>query len=99
YRDERRPRFGLLRGREFIMKDLYSFDIDENGLNVNYGKMYGAYARIFNRCGLDFRVVEADPGAIGGGDSHEFMVMADTGEAEIVFCTGCDYAADVEKAP
>ncbi len=98
YRDERRPRFGLLRGREFIMKDLYSFDIDENGLEVSYDKMYKAYSRIFNRCGLDFRVVEADPGAIGGGDSHEFMVMADTGEAEIVFCTACDYASDLEKA-
>ena len=99
YRDERRPRFGLLRGREFIMKDLYSFDIDENGLDASYRKMYAAYNRIFTRCGLDFRVVEADPGAIGGSDTHEFMVMADTGEAEIVFCSACDYAADVEKAP
>jgi prolyl-tRNA synthetase len=99
YRDERRPRFGLLRGREFIMKDLYSFDIDEDGLDVNYRKMYTAYNRIFSRCGLDFRVVEADPGAIGGNDSHEFMVMSDNGEAEIVFCPACDYAADVEKAP
>jgi prolyl-tRNA synthetase len=99
YRDERRPRFGLLRGREFIMKDLYSFDIDEDGLDVNYRKMYAAYNRIFTRCGLDFRVVEADPGAIGGNDTHEFMVMSDTGEAEIVFCSACDYAADVEKAP
>jgi prolyl-tRNA synthetase len=99
YRDERRPRFGLLRGREFIMKDLYSFDIDENGLDLSYRKMYAAYNRIFTRCGLDFRVVEADPGAIGGSDTHEFMVMADTGEAEIVFCSACDYAADVEKAP
>lgn len=99
YRDERRPRFGLLRGREFIMKDLYSFDVDEDGLNISYGKMYEAYARIFKRCGLDFRVVDADPGSIGGGDTHEFMVMADTGEAEIAFCTSCDYAADIEKAP
>jgi prolyl-tRNA synthetase len=99
YRDERRPRFGLLRGREFIMKDLYSFDIDENGLDLSYRKMYAAYNRIFTRCGLDFRVVDADPGAIGGNDTHEFMVMADTGEAEIVFCSACDYAADVEKAP
>jgi prolyl-tRNA synthetase len=98
YRDERRPRFGLLRGREFIMKDLYSFDVDESGLDISYGKMYEAYNRIFTRCGLDFRVVEADPGAIGGNDTHEFMVMADTGEAEIVFCSACDYAADVEKA-
>jgi prolyl-tRNA synthetase len=99
YRDERRPRFGLLRGREFIMKDLYSIDVDEHGLDVSYGKMYEAYSRAFKRCGLDFRVVEADPGAIGGSDTHEFMVMADTGEAEIVFCTACDYAADIEKAP
>ena len=99
YRDERRPRFGLLRGREFIMKDLYSFDIDEQGLEISYGKMYTAYSRIFDRCGLSIRVVEADPGAIGGGDTHEFMVMADTGEAEIIFCTACDYAADIEKAP
>lgn len=98
YRDERRPRFGLLRGREFIMKDLYSFDIDENGLEESYSKMYTAYNCIFTRCGLSFRVVEADPGAIGGSDSHEFMVMADTGEAELVFCTACDYAADIEKA-
>jgi prolyl-tRNA synthetase len=99
YRDERRPRFGLLRGREFIMKDLYSFDVDDQGLDVSYGKMHDAYSRIFNRCGLSFRVVEADPGAIGGSDTHEFMVMADAGEAEIVFCTTCDYAADIEKAP
>lgn len=99
YRDERRPRFGLLRGREFIMKDLYSFDVDDQGLDVSYGKMHDAYSRIFKRCGLSFRVVEADPGAIGGSDTHEFMVMADAGEAEIVFCTACDYAADIEKAP
>ena len=71
----------------------------ESGLDISYGKMYTAYSRIFSRCGLDFRVVEADPGAIGGSDTHEFMVMADTGEAEIVFCAACDYAADVEKAP
>jgi prolyl-tRNA synthetase len=99
YRDERRPRFGLLRGREFIMKDLYSFDVNESGLDISYEKMYSAYSRIFSRCGLDFRVVDADPGAIGGKDTHEFMVMADTGEAEIVFCNACDYAADIEKAP
>jgi prolyl-tRNA synthetase len=99
YRDERRPRFGLMRGREFIMKDLYSFDKDENGLETNYQKMYNAYSRIFSRCGLSFRIVEADPGAIGGSDTHEFMVLADTGEAELVFCSSCDYAANVEKAP
>ncbi|MGB9792712.1 MAG: proline--tRNA ligase [Thermacetogeniaceae bacterium] len=99
YRDERRPRFGLLRGREFIMKDLYSFDKDEEGLNISYKKMFDAYTRVFTRCGLTFRAVEADSGAIGGSDTHEFVVLADTGEAEIVFCTSCDYAADVEKAP
>lgn len=99
YRDERRPRFGLMRGREFIMKDLYSFDRDEAGLEVSYQKMYEAYTRVFERCGLTFKVVEADPGAIGGSDTHEFMVVADTGEAELVFCSVCDYAANVEKAP
>ncbi|MEG1478861.1 MAG: proline--tRNA ligase, partial [Clostridiales bacterium] len=83
YRDERRPRFGLMRGREFVMKDCYSFDRDEQGLDVNYHIMYDAYTRIFNRCGLDFRPVEADNGAIGGTSSHEFMVLADSGEAEI----------------
>lgn len=99
YRDERRPRFGLLRGREFIMKDLYSFDKDQEGLQVSYQKMFDAYNRIFDRCGLRFRPVEADAGAIGGDVSHEFMVLADTGEAELVFCSACDYAANVEKAP
>lgn len=99
YRDERRPRFGLLRGREFIMKDLYSFDRDTEGLDLNYQKMYEAYSRIFTRCGLNYRVVEADPGAIGGGETHEFMVLADTGEAEVAYCSSCDYAADIEKAP
>ncbi|NPV28248.1 MAG: proline--tRNA ligase [Firmicutes bacterium] len=99
YRDERRPRFGLMRGREFIMKDLYSFDRDEQGLEISYQKMYNAYSRIFSRCGLTFRVVEADPGAIGGSDTHEFMVLAEAGEAQLVFCSVCDYAANVEKAP
>lgn len=98
YRDERRPRFGLMRGREFIMKDAYSFDRDEAGLDKSYQDMYDAYTNIFTRCGLDFRPVEADSGAIGGSGSHEFMVIADSGEAEIVFCTSCDYAANVEKA-
>lgn len=98
YRDEIRPRFGLMRGREFIMKDLYSFDKDEAGLDVSYHKMYDAYTRIFTRCGLGFRPVEADSGAIGGSGSHEFMVIADSGEASIVFCPECDYAANVEKA-
>jgi prolyl-tRNA synthetase len=98
YRDEIRPRFGLMRGREFIMKDLYSFDRDEEGLDVSYNKMYDAYTRVFTRCGLTFRPVEADPGAIGGKGSHEFMVLAESGEAAIVYCQGCDYAANVEKA-
>jgi prolyl-tRNA synthetase len=100
YRDERRPRFGLLRGREFIMKDLYSFDADEAGLDITYRKMYDAYVRIFQRCGLRFRPVEADSGAIGGSDTHEFMVLAESGEALVVFCQNenCSYAANVEKA-
>ena len=98
YRDERRPRFGLMRCREFIMKDAYSFDRDEAGLDKSYQDMYDAYTNIFTRCGLNFRPVEADSGAIGGSGSHEFMVIADSGEAEIVFCTSCDYAANVEKA-
>ncbi len=98
YRDEIRPRFGLMRGREFVMKDLYSFDIDDEGLDVSYQKMYHAYNQIFTRLGLKYRVVEADSGAIGGNESHEFMVLADSGEAEIVYCDNCDYAANVEKA-
>ena len=98
YRDEIRPRFGLMRGREFIMKDLYSFDRDEKGLDESYNKMYDAYSRVFTRCGLTFRAVEADGGAIGGSGTHEFMVIADSGEAAIVYCPECDYAANVEKA-
>lgn len=98
YRDEIRPRFGLMRGREFIMKDLYSFDKDEAGLDVSYQKMYDAYTRIFSRCGLKFRAVEADGGAIGGSNTHEFMVIAESGEAGIVYCGDCEYAANVEKA-
>lgn len=98
YRDEIRPRFGLMRGREFIMKDLYSFDRDEAGLDVSYQKMYDAYSRIFTRCGLQFRPVEADSGAIGGSSTHEFMVIAESGEAAVVYCADCDYAANTEKA-
>jgi prolyl-tRNA synthetase len=98
FRDEKRPRFGLMRSREFIMKDAYSFDADEAGLDASYQKMYDAYERIFDRCGLKYRPVEADPGAIGGNGSHEFMGIADSGEAGIVYCDTCDYAADVEKA-
>ena len=98
YRDEIRPRFGLMRGREFIMKDLYSFDRDEAGLDISYRKMYDAYTNVFTRCGLTFRAVEADSGAIGGSGSHEFMVIAESGEAAIAYCASCDFAANVEKA-
>ena len=98
FRDEIRPRFGLMRGREFIMKDAYSFDVDEAGADKSYEKMYQAYRRIFERCGLKFRAVEADTGSIGGNWSHEFMVLADSGEDAIVSCNSCDYAANVEKA-
>ncbi|MGW8313399.1 MAG: proline--tRNA ligase [Desulfuromonadales bacterium] len=98
FRDEIRPRFGLMRGREFIMKDAYSFDIDDAGADTSYDKMYQAYRRIFRRCGLEFRAVEADSGAIGGSFSHEFMVLAETGEDAIVSCDTCEYAANVEKA-
>ncbi len=99
FRDERRPRFGLMRGREFIMKDAYSFDVDEDALDKTYTQMYRAYCRIFERCGLNFRAVEADTGAIGGNCSHEFMVLAETGEDDIAVCTQCSYAANVELAP
>jgi len=98
FRDEIRPRFGIMRCREFGMKDAYSFDIDEAGAEVSYQKMFDAYQRIFNRCGLNFRSVEADSGSIGGRYSHEFMVMADSGEDAICYCCVCDYAANLEKA-
>ncbi len=98
YRDEARPRFGLMRGREFIMKDAYSFDATDKGAEESYRKMNLAYQRIFERCGLRFRAVEADSGAIGGNFSHEFMVLADTGEDTIVTCKKCPYAANMEKA-
>ncbi len=98
FRDEIRPRFGIMRGREFIMLDAYSFDVDDEGLDLAYKKMDEAYRRTFERCGLEFTVVDADPGAIGGGGSQEFMVVADTGEDAILFCGGCNYAANVEKA-
>ena len=98
YRDERRPRFGLMRSREFVMKDCYSFDRDESGLDVSYRLMYDAYVKIFDRCGLDYRPVRADNGAIGGSSSHEFMVLAESGEAEILYCDSCDYAANIEIA-
>ena len=98
FRDEIRPRFGLMRGREFIMKDGYSFDADEAGSDETYRRMYEAYQRIFTRCGLAFRAVEADTGTIGGSFSHEFMVLAATGEDVVVICQHCDYAANLEKA-
>lgn len=98
YRDEIRPRFGLMRGREFIMKDLYSFDVDEAGLEESYQAMYRAYTRIFSRLGLKFRPVEADSGAIGGNATQEFMVLAEAGEATILYCDSCAYAANLEKA-
>ena len=99
YRDERRPRFGVMRSREFIMKDGYSFDKDQEGLDLAYEKMRKAYVNIFNRCGLDAKAVAADSGAIGGSGSAEFMVKSEVGEDDIVFCTACDYAANIEKAP
>ena len=98
FRDEIRPRFGLMRGREFIMKDAYSFDVDSAAADISYDKMYQAYNRIFERCGLNFRAVEADTGSIGGSASHEFMVLASSGEDAIVSCNACRYAANVEKA-
>lgn len=98
YRDEIRPRFGLMRSREFIMKDLYSFSASQDCLDECYEKMYDAYSRIFTRCGLQYRAVEADSGAIGGNSSHEFMVIADSGEDEVLYCTSCDYAANEERA-
>ncbi|MBN2704973.1 MAG: proline--tRNA ligase [Deltaproteobacteria bacterium] len=98
FRDEIRPRFGLMRGREFIMKDAYSFDVDDAAASLSYQTMREAYSRIFSRCGLDFRAVEADSGAIGGSFSHEFVVLADSGEDAVASCSLCDYAANVEKA-
>ena len=98
FRDEIRPRFGIMRAREFIMKDAYSFDADEKGAEENYQRMYQAYCTIFERCGLTFRAVEADTGPIGGSFSHEFMVLAETGEDVIFSCDRCDYAASRDKA-
>jgi len=98
FRDEPRPRGGLLRVREFIMKDLYSFDVDEDALDESYGKMVQAYKNIFTRCGLPAVMVEADSGAIGGKASHEFMLIAQSGEDQVIYCTQCGYAANAEKA-
>ena len=97
YRDELRPRFGLMRGREFIMKDAYSFDLDEKGLDASYQNMYKAYCNIFDRLSINYKIVLADTGAIGGTGSHQFMALSDIGESDIAYCD-CGYAADVEKA-
>ena len=97
YRDELRPRFGLIRGREFIMKDAYSFDLDEKGLDVSYKNMYTTYSKIFDRLHVNYKVVLADTGAIGGSESHQFMALSDIGESNIIYCD-CGYAADEEKA-
>ena len=98
FRDEIRPRFGLMRGREFIMKDAYSFDATQEGLDRSYRAMHAAYSRIFEACGLEYSVVEADSGTIGGSSSHEFMVLADTGESAVASCAACGYGANVERA-
>jgi prolyl-tRNA synthetase len=98
YRDELRPRFGLLRAREFLMKDSYSFHVDAEDLRRTYDDMYAAYARVFTRCGLTFRAVEGEAGEIGGDVNHEFMAVAAVGEDDFVWCTNCDYAANVEVA-
>ncbi|HPR23571.1 MAG TPA: proline--tRNA ligase [Bacillota bacterium] len=98
YRDEARPRFGLMRSREFIMKDAYSFDRDEEGLNRSYEDMYAAYEKIFDRCGLKYRAVDADTGAMGGSNSHEFTALSDVGESQIAYCENCHMAATVERA-
>ena len=98
FRDEIRPRFGLMRAKEFMMKDAYSFDVSDAASQVSYQKMYDAYARIFRRCGLKTIAVDADTGVMGGKFSHEFMVPAETGENEVVYCEACGYAANVEKA-
>ncbi len=98
YRDEFRPRFGLMRSREFIMKDAYSFDKDEEGLNKSYDEMYDAYSKVFSRVGLKYKPVLADTGAIGGNGSHQFMALCEVGESDIVYCDSCNFAADVEKS-
>ena len=98
YRDELRPRFGLMRGREFIMKDAYSFDLDQTGLDKSYKLMYETYEKIFTRLGLNYKIVLADTGAIGGSGSHQFMAISEVGESDIIYCDECGYAADQEKA-
>src|SRR6185369_2515308 len=98
FRDEIRPRFGLMRAKEFVMKDAYTFDATDESANASYQKMYDAYARIFKRCGLNAIAVDADTGVMGGKFSHEFMIPAETGENEVVHCEACGYAANIEKA-
>lgn len=99
YRDEKRPRFGILRSRDFVMKDAYSFNMDEDSLNTTYQEMKQAYINIFTKCELDFAIVDADSGAIGGDNSQEFMAKSDIGEDDIIHCTCCDFSANIEKAP
>ena len=99
FRDEKRPRFGLLRGREFIMKDAYSFHASQESLDEVYDKLFQAYSNVFRRCGLNFRAVIADSGAMGGKDTHEFMVLSDIGEDTIAYSDTSDYAANIEMAP
>src|SRR5437773_8067131 len=96
YRDEFRPRYGLLRVREFLMKDAYSFDRDDEGLRASYDVMFEAYKRVFDRCGLEYRIVEADSGQIGGGINHEYLAVTQAGEDSFLYCDTCDYAADLE---
>ena len=98
YRDELRPRFGLMRGREFIMKDAYSFDLTPEGLDESYKVMYDVYEKIFTRLGINYKIVLADTGAIGGSGSHQFMALSEVGESDIIYCDKCGYAADIEKA-
>lgn len=98
YRDERRPRFGVMRTREFIMKDAYSFDTTKEGLDESYKAMYDAYRRIFDRLGLNYMIVDADTGAMGGSGSQEFMVISEVGEDTIAYCEDCRYSANIEKA-
>lgn len=98
YRDELRPRFGLMRGREFIMKDSYSFDLNQEGLDISYQTMYKTYEKIFTRLGINYKIVLADTGAIGGSGSHQFMALSEVGESDIIYCDCCGYAADIEKA-
>ena len=99
YRDEVRPRFGLMRGREFVMKDAYSFDLDQSGLDERYKQMYEVDSKIFERLNINYKVVLADSGNIGGSGSHQFMALSEIGESDIAYCPHCDFAADTEASP